>query len=61
MNCSGNSYRQLTEAEVDQLPKDPKECKHCAHAMIYAKLPEKLFGIYDKHFALLVSQIYLFL
>lgn len=57
MNSSSNSYRQLSAAEIDQLPKDPKQCKHCAHVMVYAKLPEKLFGIYDKRYALLVSQM----
>ena len=49
------SYRLVSKEEVEALPKDIKQCRHCAHAMIYAKLPDKLFGRYDKRYAIMVS------
>ena len=49
------TYRVITGEEISKLPKDVNKCRHCAHAMIYAKLPEKLFGRYEKHYAVIVS------
>jgi U8 snoRNA-decapping enzyme len=46
------TYREVTAEEVEGLPKDATKCRHCAHAMIYAKLPEKMFGRYDKLYAI---------
>ncbi|XP_003382758.1 PREDICTED: U8 snoRNA-decapping enzyme-like [Amphimedon queenslandica] len=48
-------YKLITKEEIAALPKDLKQCRHCAHAMIYAKLPEKLFGRYDKRYAILMQ------
>lgn len=50
------SYKVITAEEIEKLPKDTKQCRHCAHAMIYAKLTdEKLFGRYEKRYAVLVG------
>ena len=37
------AYHEISRARVDELP---PSCEHVAHAMLFSRLNDKLFGIY---------------